>query len=581
MLSHHFAKARVDERLDRRHFIPHTRKARQSAGKCSEFSVPWRFGSKVTCVLCLALVLCGCTAATPESDDTLPESLSELRLFEGPPADLVPARDVMRYEINSHSFCDYASSDLLLKLPHGESIRYVADGPFEFPVGTVLAQTLSYADADKKGARRIVETRVLLRRSDKWIGLPYVWNEAQSDAQLELIGARIEIRRQLPDGQARLQTHVVPNFNDCKRCHRIGDVVTPIAVSARQLNCFSSGADRGGQGQLAAWQRSGKLQGLPSQGLPRLARWNDPASGTLDRRARAYLESNCAHCHNPRGAASNSGLQLASDVEKLNSIGVMKTPVAAGRGSGGLTFDILPGEPKLSILLHRVRSVEGGIMMPEFGRTQVDEAGVSLLTEWIASMSSVSALASQAGLVGIVTGLTPAELSDWAKAALDQGDARRGEAVFQRQELNCAKCHAIAGKGANVGPDLAKIDAPNKPEYIVESILLPDRSVKAEFRAITLQTENGLVVTGIQVYDDGHEVMLRDPVRGDTRIAKSEIAARTEGGSLMPANVAAVLRREDFLDLVRYLIDLGGPGYNARASRDGASASSAASEKQP
>jgi uncharacterized repeat protein (TIGR03806 family) len=508
----------------------------------------------------------GCSTATPDNEDDLPDSLSALQLFDGAMARLIPARGVTRYEINSASFCDYADSDLVMKLPRNEPIRYTPTGQFEFPVGTVLAQTFSYPDAERNGGRRIVETRVLLRRADKWIGLPYLWNEKQTDAQLELLGARIEVRRQLDNGEVRQQTHIVPNFNDCKRCHRIGDVVTPIAVNVRQLNRRSSTADRDGRGQLSAWQRHGLLQGLPADdNLPRLARWNEPASGTVEQRARAYLESNCAHCHNPRGAASNSGLQLGSDVQKPSAFGILKSPVAAGRGTGGLSFDIVPGEPTSSILLHRLRSIEGGVMMPEVGRTQVDSEGAALLSEWIASMPPATGAFAQAGSVGVVASVTPVELSNWAEESLARGDARRGAEVFQRQELNCTKCHAISGKGANVGPDLAKLDTKNKPEHVVESILLPDRSIKEGFRAVTLETQSGLVITGIQVYDDGHEVLLRDPVRGDTRIAKAEIAARAEGGSLMPANLVAALRREDFLDLVRYLVELDSSDIDSRA----------------
>ena len=138
----------------------------------------------------IALTVGGCSrSTTAENDDSLPESLASLQLFDGPLARLTPAHEVTAYEINSPSFCDYAQSRFVMKVPPGASIHYIPDGPFEFPVGTVLAQTLSYADADRGGPRRIVETRVLLRREDKWIALPYVWNEEQTDARLELIGA--------------------------------------------------------------------------------------------------------------------------------------------------------------------------------------------------------------------------------------------------------------------------------------------------------------------------------------------------------------------------------------------------------
>lgn len=516
-----------------------------------------RVTSIVAWMIPVILALAGCSSATtPENDDELPDSLAALQLFDGQLARLIPARDVTAYEINSPSFSDYAQSHFVMKVPPGTSIHYMPDSLFEFPVGTVLAQTLSYADAERDGARRIVETRVLLRREDKWIALPYVWNDEQTDASLELIGARIEIHRRRADGEVRQQTHIVPNFNDCKRCHRIGDIVTPIAAGVRQLNCLPPKSDRG-EGQLARWQGQGLLQGLPpGDDLPRLSRWHDPASGTVEQRARAWLDANCAHCHNPRGTAANSGLQLAVEIERPSAIGVLKTPVAAGRGTGGLHFDILPGQPKASIILYRVRSVEGGIMMPEFGRTQIDEEGAALLSEWIESMAPLEGALGQSGLIGIVTDVKPDALSTFAQQALTHGDSRRGEQVFQRQELNCTKCHAVSGKGANVGPDLATLGTQIKPEHVVESILLPDRLIKEGFRAITLQTEDGRVVTGIQVLDDGHDVVLRDPVRGDTRIAKAEIAESSFGGSLMPANLVAALSRDEFLDLVRYLVEL-------------------------
>lgn len=533
---------------------------------------PWscRVASIVAWAIWVVLAVGGCSyGTTADNDDALPDSLASLQLFEGPIARLIPARYVTAYEINSPSFCDYAQSHFVMKLPPGASIHYMTDGLFEFPVGTVLAQSLSYTDADRDGARRIVETRVLLRREDKWIGLPYVWNDEQSDARLELLGARISVRRRSADGAVRQQAHIVPNFNDCKRCHRIGDIVTPIAAGVRQLN-YPPSAATSGEGQLAAWQRQGLLRGLPpGDDLPRLSRWNDPATGTVEQRARAWLDANCAHCHNPRGTAANSGLQLAAEVEQPTVFGVLKTPVAAGRGSGGLYFDILPGQPKESIMLYRVRSVEGGIMMPEFGRTQVDQEGAALLSEWIESMSPVERALGQTGLIGIVTDLKPEKLSMLAEQALTQGDARRGEAVFQRQELNCTKCHSIAGKGANIGPDLAMLGTQVKAEHILESILLPDRIIKEEFRAVTLQTEGGLVVTGIQVLDDGHDVVLRDPVRGDTRIAKAEIAGRSEGGSLMPANQVASLNRNEFLDLVRYLVELNRLDNKTPAAQSG------------
>jgi hypothetical protein len=67
-------------------------------------------------------------------------------------------------------------------------------------------------------------------------------------------------------------------------------------------------------------------------------------------------------------------------------VGRWKTPVAAGRGSGGRLFDIVPGKPDESILMYRLESTEPGIMMPELGRRLTDAAGVALVREWIGNL---------------------------------------------------------------------------------------------------------------------------------------------------------------------------------------------------
>src|SRR3546814_5646478 len=67
-----------------------------------------------------------------------------------------------------------------------------------------------------------------------------------------------------------------------------------------------------------------------------MPQWDDPKAGSVAERARAYLDVNCAHCHNPAGSASNSGLFLrwTDDPTGVN-YGIGKRPTAAGRGSGG------------------------------------------------------------------------------------------------------------------------------------------------------------------------------------------------------------------------------------------------------
>ena len=144
----------------------------------------------------------------------------------------------------------------------------------------------------------------------------------------------------------------------------------------------------GPENQLARWTRLGLLEGAPKpSSVAATAAWTDPALLVADR-ARAYLDANCAHCHNPSGTANNSGLFLELEQTDPVARGIGKRPVAAGRGAGDLEFNIIPGEPDSSIVIHRMESTEPGVMMPELGRSLVHAEAVALMRQYIAEMPS-------------------------------------------------------------------------------------------------------------------------------------------------------------------------------------------------
>ncbi|MCZ6783400.1 MAG: hypothetical protein O7G30_08835, partial [Proteobacteria bacterium] len=119
---------------------------------------------------------------------------------------------------------------------------------------------------------------------------------------------------------------------------------------------------------------------------PRLPFWDDPADGTLEERARAYLESNCAHCHNPDGRAGFTSLLLVHDRPLDQLYGLCKRPIAAGSGAGGLLWDIDPGNPDESIMVFRMNSAVPATMMPELSKSLAHTAGVELVSDWIATL---------------------------------------------------------------------------------------------------------------------------------------------------------------------------------------------------
>jgi uncharacterized repeat protein (TIGR03806 family) len=335
----------------------------------------------------------------PRFDPAAPpaKQISEYRFFlDG--AKQIPNTGVIPYEINSALFSDYTEKHRFIYVPAGNSAAYDDRDVFSFPVGSVIIKTFGYLHdiRDPSKGERILETRLLAHTNDGWVGLPYVWNADATDATLRVAGTTVDVEWIHYNGSRRTNNYIIPNMNQCKGCHEQAGKLQPLGPKARNLNReFDYGA--GPVNQLTHLTRSGVLTGAPADpaDAPRLAEWTDPATGGVAERARAYLENNCMHCHNPHGPGNTSGLDLTFDQSDPLKYGVLKPPVAAGRGAGHALFDIVPGKPDDSILYIRLASTDPGVMMPELPRRLVDEEGLALVREWILQMEPDTVSAGQ------------------------------------------------------------------------------------------------------------------------------------------------------------------------------------------
>lgn len=292
-----------------------------------------------------------------------PATLADFHFFSDT-ARQEPVKGVTPYRLNTPLWSDGAEKLRFVYVPDGQQALAQGDGLLKLPVGSALIKTF-------KMGERLIETRVLLHRAAGWVALPYQWNAEQTEARLVLAGARLDLAT--PAGQAI--SYAIPNKNQCKECHALSGAVTPIGPKARNLAAA----------WLTAWQQSGHLNTVPAVAA-RIPLWEQRERGPAAPAARGYLDANCAHCHNPAGSASNSGLDLRWEQTDPIKIGIGKRPVAAGRGSGGLNFDIKPGDPVQSILYFRMASLEGGVSMPELGRSSLDPDGMALVARWIKGM---------------------------------------------------------------------------------------------------------------------------------------------------------------------------------------------------
>ncbi|MBS1915373.1 MAG: hypothetical protein JST87_03790 [Bacteroidetes bacterium] len=315
------------------------------------------------------------------------EKLSDYGFFKNELKKLEPANEQLtRYELITPLFTDYAVKDRFIFLPKGKQINYTQNGVLDFPDSTIIIKNFAYRDSSYQ--KTMIETRLLVKdpTDHLWKVMDYVWNKEQTDAEKTIIGASLPIK--LRDDEDKLVSTIykVPNTNDCKRCHNNNNITSPIGPKARNLNFTLTGQTNN---QLAQWASKGSLNGLPELNkVQQLPDWKDSVHYSLEQRARAYLDVNCAHCHTKGGDAYNTGLFLNYDETDAFHVGVMKEPVSAGGGAGGLNYDVIPKDYPNSILAYRMNSTEPGTAMPELGRSLIHKEGVRLIRQWITNMKS-------------------------------------------------------------------------------------------------------------------------------------------------------------------------------------------------
>ncbi|HXI87449.1 MAG TPA: SO2930 family diheme c-type cytochrome, partial [Parvularculaceae bacterium] len=370
----------------RRNTIPHLRRIASALRRARDD------GAKITLiVVALALAACSKPAPTPTYHaEGYPEHLSDWGVVTTHDGALELTKGVIPYDIATPLYSDYALKLRTVALPKGEKASYNASEAFDFPVGTIISKTFFYPQADETwdgkvtyGAEhtvengvmplkgyRLIETRILVHRKDGWVGIPYVWNEGQTDAVLKRAGEIVPMTMCRPDGREEKFNYLVPNANQCAGCHATNlktREIHPIGPKARHLNKLSTFA--AGKNQLDVWNEIGMLEGFPgADKAPSNVDWTDETA-PLGARARAYLDANCSHCHSPTGPADTSGLDLRPMAAFGPSTGFCKSPIAAGAGTGGNSFDIKPGDPDHSILVYRMETDDPGAMMPELGRS--------------------------------------------------------------------------------------------------------------------------------------------------------------------------------------------------------------------
>ena len=336
-------------------------------------------------------------ATAPPAGPQLPKKLSETGCFSQLAA-LTPAPGVVPYELNAPLWSDGAHKRRFLVLPSGAVVKPGTAGPIAIPddpsqswglpVGTLIIKHFALGDA----ATTPVETRFLRRDASGWSFFTFRWQADGKDADLWLGGgdASYDV---VQTGKIVKKTWSMPSQTQCGQCHR-GSSDNDLVLGVQSAQLDRSAVWAKGNNQIAVFAKAGLLakpQLLPKD-IAEFADLNalDTQDGSLiasAQAARAYLHSNCAHCHRP-GGGSPSDLDLRASVALDKTAACSKVPQAGDLGVTGADI-IAPGNAGKSVLyLRLLQTPQSGWQMPSLAVAVPHTAGAKLIGDWIAGLKS-------------------------------------------------------------------------------------------------------------------------------------------------------------------------------------------------
>lgn len=318
--------------------------------------------------------------------NSLHEKLSDYHFFEGDIKLQNPSDELLPYAPLSTLFTDYAEKKRFVFIPSNSKATYVADDQsLLFPVGAAIIKTFYYDAVLPSNTARIIETRVMIKKSTGWIFAEYVWNEQQTEAYLQTGGSTTAVSFN-HNGVTQNINYEIPSESQCATCHNSNDEPLPLGTKPQSLDNLYTYAD-GSKNQLTKWIEKGFLTSNVPATINSVVDYND-TSKDLNLRVRSYFDVNCAHCHHAEGSANYVDLRFAfSESSDFDNLGVNQ---GAGIPVPGVFHGLIvaPQNAAESSLYYMMSTNNPVIKMPRLGRTIVHQEGLELVEAWINSLDN-------------------------------------------------------------------------------------------------------------------------------------------------------------------------------------------------
>jgi putative heme-binding domain-containing protein len=579
--------------------------------------------------------------------EQFPKRLSETGLYSDT-AWLIPNKGVIAVSINHPQWLDGLLSEHWIATPPGGRMQVYSqpvsfqgwgEGNFTgttfFPEGTVLVKHIllpenpiqeaelppindvAAANASDWAIRiakysrrpvllRRVETQLLHFDGQEWRAYSYLWQEDQTDAVLvPADGTTLTLRYRHPywnrEEDFRYRIH---SRTECLTCHNpwagfaLAFRPEQLAAPHKSLNPIEFLRRVAVLEARDGSRASIDLSDLSISGLPSM----EETSASAKDRIRAYMDVNCAHCHQfNAGGTVDMTLRWIDQPKEMKVLDVVP---AKGEFEIPGAKIIAPGRPHASILAYRMATAGSG-RMPHLGSSCVDVRALAAIDSWVASINRRArkepqpcdehpvALALEKAL-GLSRRIVNQQVSEEdqtliasmakdsnplirnlfeghlpsdqraqrlgnsidAQSLLAQsGDATRGERIFRGQSAsNCASCHRIGDEGGAVGPALSDVGTRLSRRQLLESLIDPSRTIDPAYRTFIAVTDDGQTIAGLLIQKDDRTIVLRNARGEDISLQADAVESiEPQSVSLMPDQLLRDLTAQQAADLIEYL----------------------------
>ena len=240
-------------------------------------------------------------------------------------------------------------------------------------------------------------------------------------------------------------------------------------------------------------------------------------------------------------------IRLLADVDEDRTIDLIKATLASGQQVTQQDAILTLGKMKSKRASDLIAALLSKMNKNEF------QANLRLDVSLAAAERSEENVKEQLAAYVALT-VDPAELTtSYIDAKVGGNDAKGADVFYGKTEVSCVRCHRIDGTGGQVGPELSAIGKTKDRQYLLESIVHPNKVVAEGYTQIKVTTDEGELFVGIVKRETEESLVLLDADGKEIVIDQEAIDDRRPGKSSMPADLINQLTKKEVRDLVEFL----------------------------